>query len=63
MKTDPYERELTPEEFETRLERALSDEADRLSIRELIEWFTRRYPSAESRLRYARRKVRALRGA
>jgi hypothetical protein len=60
---NPYERELGPEEFEAKLARALADEADRASIRELIAWFWRRYPDAASRLAYARRKVRQLEAA
>jgi hypothetical protein len=39
---NPYERELGPEEFEAKSARALADEADRASIRELIAWFRRR---------------------
>ena len=57
---DPYERELEPEEFDARLRRALADEEDRASIRELITWFRARYPTPEARLAYVRRKIRAL---
>ncbi len=50
------ERELSPQEFDAEVAAALSD-ADRMaSLRELIAWFKRRYPTADQRLAYARRK-------
>ncbi len=57
---DPYERELTPEEFDAKLGRVLADPVEQESIRELIAWFSRRYPTPEGRLAYARRKARQL---
>ncbi len=53
-----YDEVLPPEEFERRLAEALrcaaGPEGD--EMRELIEWFTRRYPRPLDRLRYCRRK-------
>ena len=60
--SSPYDRELTPEEFDRRLARALADDEDMQSTAELIEWFRRRYPTAGARLAYVRRKIAALRG-
>ncbi len=56
-----YERELSPEEFEAQLEALRSDEGERANIDELIAWFTKRYPTMEARLAYARRHGRSLR--
>jgi hypothetical protein len=48
---------LSPAEFARRV-RAPLTEAEASEIAELIEWFTRRYPTAKERLAYARRKLR-----
>ena len=48
---------LSPEEFERRVRTPLSD-AEAQEIAELIDWFSRRYPTAKERLAYARRKFR-----
>jgi hypothetical protein len=48
---------LSPEDFDRRVATPLMDgETD--EIAELIEWFSRRYPTAKERLAYARRKMR-----
>lgn len=57
----PWDRELTPEEFEAKVSRLLADEADRAGVRELIAWFTRRYPTPKERLAYVRRRMRGSR--
>ena len=49
-------RRLAPEEFERLASR--TDE-ERTADLELIDWFMRRYPTAEARLAYARRAHRA----
>lgn len=54
------ERELTPEEFDARVRRSLADEERARELGDLIAWFTRRYPTAEERLAYVRRKYRDL---
>ncbi len=48
---------LSPEEFERRAGPPLTD-AEAEEIAGLVEWFTRRYPTARERLAYARRKMR-----
>jgi hypothetical protein len=48
------ERRLSPEEFAARLAAPLGDE-ERAAMRQLIEWFRRRYPTPHARLRSARR--------
>jgi hypothetical protein len=53
---------ISPEEFDRRARAPLSD-AEAQEIAELIEWFTRRYPTAKERLAYARRKFRQYRKA
>jgi len=54
----PYDDVLPADEFERRLAAALESargpEGD--EMRDLVEWFLRRYPSPMDRLRYARRK-------
>ncbi|MEO7092039.1 MAG: hypothetical protein ABI175_02235 [Polyangiales bacterium] len=47
---------LSPEEFARRVERALREEDEIASIRALIVWFRRRYPTAKERLAYVRKK-------
>ena len=54
------ERELSPEEFDERLQRALADEDRMRELAELVRWFKRRYPTVEERLAYARRKYRDI---
>lgn len=56
-----YEKPLSPEEFEAQLQATLADANEQESTRELIEWFTRRYPTVEERLRYVSRHARAQR--
>jgi hypothetical protein len=56
-----YEKPLSPEEFEAQLQATLADANEQESTRELIEWFTRWYPTVEERLRYASRHARAQR--
>lgn len=51
------ERRLSPEEFGARLAAPLGDE-ERAAMRQLIEWFRRRYPTPHERLRSARRLYR-----
>ncbi len=57
---DPWERRLPVDEFDRRLEAALASargpEGD--EMRELIDWFLRKYPTPLARLAYARRKYR-----
>jgi hypothetical protein len=48
------ERRLPPDEFAARLAAPLGDE-ERAEMRQLIEWFRRRYPTPHERLRSARR--------
>lgn len=52
------EREMLPEEFDQKLREVMSDEEDRRSVRELVCWFSRRYPTAQDRLAYVRLKTR-----
>lgn len=64
----PYDDVLPADEFDRRLTRALESArgAEGEEMRELIEWFLRRYPAPLDRLRYARRKyeeTRRLRGS
>jgi len=51
------ERRLTAEEFDAYVSAPMSPE-EKESIRELIEWFTTRYPTALERLAYVRRACR-----
>ena len=51
-----WERELSPEEFHRQVAAAIADEEDMQQQAELCAWFSRRYPTASERLRYARRK-------
>ena len=55
-----HERELTPEEFDRRVQLALSDEDEIQERAALVAWFMRRYPTPRERLAYARRKYRQL---
>lgn len=55
----PHDQELTPEEFQKLLERAMSEEDEIENARALIRWFRTRYPDPASRLAYARRTYRA----
>jgi hypothetical protein len=48
------ERRLSAEEFDARLAAPLGDD-ERAAMRQLIEWFRRRYPTPHERLRSARR--------
>ena len=50
-----YEKPLTPEEFERRVTEILQDEEEKKNIAKLIAWFSQRYPTVESRLRYVRK--------
>jgi hypothetical protein len=50
-----YEKPLEPSVFEERVREMLADEEEKSNIAELIAWFTKRYPNAEARLRYARK--------
>lgn len=50
-----YERPLEPAEFERRVAEILADVEEKQNIAELIAWFTKQYPTVESRLRYARK--------
>lgn len=54
------ERELTPEEFDRRVQLALSDQDELQARAALVAWFMRRYPTPRERLAYARRKYRQL---
>ena len=51
-----WEEPLPREEFERRVRASLADEQSIADNIELIDWFVRRYPTAEARLAYARRK-------
>ena len=57
------ERPLEAAEAKARLEATLADREYMQSVADLIEWFTRRYPTPEERLAYARRKYRELASA
>ena len=48
------DRRLSPEEFEARLAAPLGKE-ERAEMRQLIDWFRRRYPTPHERRRSARR--------
>lgn len=48
------ERQLSPEEAEAWLSAPVSDE-ERAHVLELVDWFTRRYPTPLERLQYVRR--------
>lgn len=50
------ERQLSPEEFETRV-RSPWSESEREQFDELVAWFSRRYPTAESRLAATRHLI------
>lgn len=52
------ERRLSPEELDAYVNAPMSEE-ERRSIHELIDWFTRRYPTPAQRLAYVRRATRA----
>ncbi len=52
---DVYDAPLEPAEFDERVRVMLADAEEKQNIAELIAWFTRRYPTVEARLRYARR--------
>lgn len=58
--TDLAEERLPPEEFARRLALAVAelDGEEGIRLGELLDWFTRRYPTPEARLRYHRRKLR-----
>jgi hypothetical protein len=58
---DVYEKPLSLEEFEAQLQATLADANEQESTRELIEWFRRRYPTVEDRLRYVSRHARSQR--
>jgi hypothetical protein len=51
-----YEREMSVEEFDAEVKRAVDDDDDMVAQRELIRWFSKRYPTARERLAYTRRK-------
>jgi len=53
------ERQLSVEEFNAWVNAPMTD-AEREEIDSLIDWFTRRYPTPEARLEYARRAARDL---
>jgi hypothetical protein len=55
---ETLEREMDPAEFDRACAACLADEEDRRAVRELIAWFSRRYPTVEERLAYVRRRVR-----
>lgn len=48
------DRRLSAEEFDARVAAPLGDQ-ERAAMRQLIEWFRRRYPTPHERLRSARR--------
>ncbi|MES1164534.1 MAG: hypothetical protein ABUR63_02150 [Verrucomicrobiota bacterium] len=48
------ERRLTPEEWDAYVNQPVTAEEER-EMRELLSWFSRRYPTPADRLRYARR--------
>lgn len=52
-----YDRELSPEEFDERLQRMR--EEDESDTDALIRWFRATYPTARDRLRYVRRMTAA----
>lgn len=54
-----YDRQLSAEEFEAFVAGELSDD-ERAEKQSLIEWFTRRYPTAWERLAYNRRYLRGI---
>jgi hypothetical protein len=51
------ERRLTAEEFDAYVNAPMSPE-EREGIRELYDWFTRRYPTPLERLAWVRRAIR-----
>ena len=51
-----YNRELSPEEWTRRLAAALAETEHMAELEALIDWFSRRYPTAKDRLVYARRQ-------
>jgi hypothetical protein len=48
------DRQLSREELDAYVNAPMGD-AEREEIRSLVSWFTRRYPTAQERLAYARR--------
>ena len=54
-------RQLTPAEYEAAARIPLGPE-ERAATRELVRWFTTRYPTPAERLAYARRLYRRLAG-
>jgi hypothetical protein len=60
---DIYEKPLSAEDFQRLVDATLANEAEQAHIAELIAWFTRRYPTAEARLQYARKHTLAARAA
>ncbi|HEY0871514.1 MAG TPA: hypothetical protein VGD55_14040, partial [Acidothermaceae bacterium] len=48
------ERRLTPEEWDAYVNQPVTEDEER-DMRELLSWFSRRYPTPADRLRYARR--------
>ncbi len=55
-----YEKPLEPAEFDRRVASILADREEKQNIAELIEWFTRRYPTVEARLAYVRRHAKRI---
>lgn len=51
-----WEEPLERAEFERRVALALAEDEEIQRLGELIDWFSRRYPTAKERLAYARRK-------
>jgi hypothetical protein len=51
-----WEAPLPPEEFERRLAAALAEKEEIERLGELIDWFSRRYPTGHERSAYVRRK-------
>ena len=54
MIDDFFERTLSREEFDAYVNAPMSDD-ERETMKELIDWFRRRYPTPEERLAYVRR--------
>jgi hypothetical protein len=51
------EEPLSPEEFDRRVSTPLTEQ-EAADLSDLIRWFTRRYPTPQARLAYARRKFK-----
>jgi len=51
-----WEAPLERAEFERRVAIALAEDEEIARLGELIDWFSRRYPTAKERLAYARHK-------